>query len=78
MDLPDTICANARILPVELQQEALDFIAFISRRSKINPVPDNRLNTSTFIQKFAGCLGADFPDDISTLSLPDDAMRENF
>ena len=69
MDLPATICTQARALPVQLQREALDFIAYLAQRYSIPPVPKVELTTAAFIKQFAGCIGDDFSDEISMADL---------
>ena len=76
MNLPDTIYAHARALPVDLQREALDFIAWLEQRYGIRPPAGGALSTDVFIQRFAGSLGDDFPDDIGELDAAADTPRE--
>ncbi len=76
MNLPDAIDAHVRALPVDLQREALDFIAYLEKRYHIEVMDAPRLTTSAFIERFAGCLGDDFPDEIDDADLPSDAPRE--
>jgi hypothetical protein len=78
MDLPTTICTQARTLPVELQREALDFISYLGQRYNISPHSVGALSTAAFIKRFAGCIGDDFPNDVSTADLPNDSQRESF
>lgn len=76
MNLPDAIAAHVRALPVDLQREALDFIAYLEMRYHIEAKGSPRLTTSAFIERFAGSLGDDFPDDIDDTDLASDAPRE--
>jgi hypothetical protein len=76
MNLPDTIYAHARALPIDLQREALDFIAWLGRRYRNRPPAGGELGTDAFIQRFAGSLGDDFPDDIGELDAAADTPRE--
>ena len=78
MDLSATIYANAQGLPVELQREALDFITFLMQRYSPPLVSTGNSDTEAFIKKFAGCLGDDFPDDITSDDLVNDSHRETF
>jgi Protein of unknown function (DUF2281) len=78
MDLPATIYANAQGLPVELQREALDFITSLMQRQVTPPATHNNSDTEAFIKKFAGCLGDDFPDEITSDDLPNDCQRGVF
>ncbi len=76
MSLPDAIDAHVRVLPVHLQREALDFIAYLEKRYHIEAMAAPRLTTSDFIERFAGCLGEDFADEIDDADLPGDAPRD--
>ncbi|MBK7956441.1 MAG: hypothetical protein IPK02_22225 [Candidatus Accumulibacter sp.] len=76
MNLPDAIDAHVRVLPAHLQREALDFIAYLEKRYHIEGMDVPRLTTSAFIERFAGCLGDDFPDEIDDADLPGDAPRD--
>lgn len=76
MDLSAAIYSNAQNLPADLQREALDFIAFLKQRYCTATTTTRTLDTETFIQKFAGCLEDDFPDDITSADLPNDSARE--
>lgn len=78
MNLPDTIYAHARALPADLQRETLDFIAYLEHRYHITPPGVGELTTEAFIQRFAGSVGSDFPDDIDGAELSKDAPRESF
>lgn len=77
MNLPDTIYAHARALPADLQREALDFIAYLEQRYHIASAIPGRLTTEAFIERFAGSMGDDFPDDIDDAGLASDAPRES-
>jgi len=76
MNLPDTIYAHARALPVDLQRETLDFISYLEQRYRITPPIPRRLSTEAFIERFAGSVGNDFPDDINDADLAVDITRE--
>ncbi len=76
MNLPETIYAHAQALPADLQREALDFIAWLERRYAIKPPATGVLATEAFIQRFAGSIGSDFPDDIGDSGLAGDMQRE--
>jgi len=76
MNLPDAIDAHVRALPVHLQREALDFIAYLEKRYHIAAKVVPSLTTSAFIERFAGCLADDFPDDVDDTDLASDAPRE--
>lgn len=76
MDLPDAIHAHARALPVDLQRQTLDFIAWLEERYGVRPAEVRRSSTEAFIQRFAGSMGDDFPDDIDESGLTDDVPRE--
>jgi hypothetical protein len=78
MDLTDTISAHVRALPTQLQQEALDFIGYLTQRYSIAPASTGNLSTEAFIKQFAGCVGADFPDDIKLTDLAEDCKRDQF
>lgn len=78
MNLPDTIYAHARRLPPDLQREALAFIASLETRHRIQSSRIGRLGTEDFLRQFAGCLGADFPDDIVQPDAAADAPRETW
>ncbi|HLA35033.1 MAG TPA: DUF2281 domain-containing protein [Rhodocyclaceae bacterium] len=74
MNLSDTIYSHARALPAYLQREALDFIAYLEQRYHIAPATPStsgRLTTDAFIERFAGSVGDDFPDDIDELRAGD-------
>lgn len=75
MNLPDTIHAHARALPADLQREALDFIAWLEMRYHIQPADSNALTTEAFIERFAGSIGDDFPDEIDDSRLAGDLPR---
>lgn len=77
MNLPDTIYAHARALPVDLQRETLDFISYLEQRYRITPPIPRRLSTEAFIERFAGSVGNDFPDDINDADLMVDIPRES-
>ncbi|BAO81932.1 selenocysteine-specific translation elongation factor [Serpentinimonas raichei] len=80
MNLSDTIYAHARGLPADLQREALDFIAYLEQRYHITPATpatSGRLTTEAFIERIAGSVGDDFPDDIDDAGLASDAPRES-
>jgi len=82
MNLPDAIDAHVRVLPAHLQREALDFVAYLGKRYHIEAMDAPRLTTSAFmttsafIERFAGCLNDDFPDEIDDADLPSDAPRD--
>ena len=76
MNLPDAIAAHVRALPVDLQREALDFIAYLEMRYHIEAKGSPSLTTSAFIERFTGCLGDDFPNEIDDADLPSDAPRD--
>ncbi|MGS0755018.1 hypothetical protein ACVBEH_10070 [Roseateles sp. GG27B] len=76
MDLPHTIYDHARALPVHLQREALDFITYLEHRHRVAPPAQSPLTTEAFIQQFAGSIGPDFPSEIGTDGLADDAHRD--
>lgn len=76
MNLPETIYAHARALPTDLQRETLDFIAWLEKRYDIQPPDTGGLATEAFIQRFAGSIGDDFPDDIGDSGLAGDMPRE--
>lgn len=76
MDLPDAIYAHARALPADLQRQKLDFIAWLEERYDVRPAEVRRSSTEVFIQRFAGSMGDDFPDDIDESGLTDDVPRE--
>lgn len=63
MNLPEIIDAHVRGLPTELQREILAFIAGLEERHGLAS-PSPRLTTQAFIERFAGGLSDDFPDDI--------------
>lgn len=77
MNLSDTIYAHAQALPADLQREALDFIAYLEQRYHITPAIPRQLTTEAFIDRFAGSVGDDFPDDIDDAGLASDAPRES-
>ncbi|SBT04639.1 conserved hypothetical protein [Candidatus Accumulibacter aalborgensis] len=77
MNLPDAIDAHVRALPVDLQREALDFVAYLEKRYHIQAMDAPSLTTSAFIKRFAGCLGDDFPDNVDDTDLGCDAPRES-
>jgi hypothetical protein len=77
MNLPETIYANARALPVDLQRQALDFIAHLEQCYAIAPNTPGRLTTEGFIERVAGSLTDDYPDDIGDARLASDAPRES-
>lgn len=76
MNLPDTIYAHARVLPADLQREALDFISYLEHRYRITPPSPSRLSTEAFIERFAGTIGDDFPNNIDDTDLAVDIKRE--
>jgi len=77
MNLSDTIYAHARALPIDLQRETLDFIAYLEQRYHLVAAPPSRLTTEAFIARFAGSVDDDFPDDIDDTGLANDAPRES-
>jgi len=77
MNLSDTIYAHARALPADLQRETLDFIAYLEQRYNITPVVPGHLTTEAFIERFAGSIGDDFPDDVDDSELASDVPRES-
>lgn len=78
MDLPSTICERAQALPVQLQRETLDFMHYLGQRYNLSPVRTGELSTEAFIKQFAGCIGADFPNDVNEADLPNDSKRVSF
>ena len=79
MTLLKTIQAHLRVLPPDLQREALEFIASLEKRHRVaEPTPSVRapMSTEEFISRHAGSLGEDFPDDIDDSDLGIDAPRE--
>jgi hypothetical protein len=76
MNLPETIYSHVRALPADLQWETLDFIGYLEERYGVGPTTP-RLTTQTFIERFAGSLGDDFPDDIDEADLGQDVPRES-
>lgn len=76
MNIPDAIYSRAKILPLDLQREALDFIEYLEHRYVRVPTARPNLDTEAFLARFAGCLGDDFPDDIEELDQSLDALRE--
>lgn len=77
MNLSDTIYAHARVLPVNLQREALNYIDYLSHRHQVAPDVANRQATEVFIKQFAGSIADDFPDDVDELDLSGDVPRES-
>ncbi|WP_141055839.1 DUF2281 domain-containing protein [Tepidiphilus succinatimandens] len=79
MNLSEIIFDHAKRLPPPLQQEALDFISWLERRHGVRlPKPPRTVSqrTEVFLEKMAGCLGEDFPDDIDDADLGADTPRE--
>lgn len=76
MNLPETIYAHARALPTDLQRETLDFIAWLERRYAVQRPASGGMATDAFIQRFAGSIGDDFPDDIGDSGLAGDLPRD--
>jgi hypothetical protein len=76
MNLSDTIYAHAKVLPVNLQREALDFIDYLSHRHQVAVGRTGSTETAAFISRFAGTLGDDFPNDIDESDLGLDHARE--
>lgn len=76
MNLPDAIYAHARALPPDLQREALHFIAYLEQRYRVVPDRSGRMTTQAFIERFAGSVGDDFPNDIDDMDPAADAPRE--
>ncbi len=79
MNLSEIIFDHAKRLPPPLQQEALDFISWLERRHGVRlPKPARTVSqrTEVFLEKMAGCLGEDFPDDIDDADLGADTPRE--
>ena len=79
MTLLKTIEAHLRVLPPDLQREALEFIASLEKRYRVNAqTPSERAPVSTeeFISRHAGSLGEDLPDDIDGSDPRADAPRE--
>lgn len=77
MNLLETIYVHAKALPAELQRETLDFIEYLEQRYRVAPPSQQNTDTEGFITRFAGSLGADFPDDISDADMGVDAPRES-
>ena len=76
MNLPETIYSHVRALPADLQRETLDFVGYLENRYGLAP-PTPCLSTQAFIERFAGILGDDFPDDIDESDLGQDVPRES-
>jgi hypothetical protein len=76
MNLPETIYTHVRGLPADLQRETLDFVGFLEVRYGLAPATP-RLTMQAFIERFAGSLGDDFPDDIDDADLGVDVPRES-
>ena len=76
MNLAQTIYTHVSALPLDLQRETFDFIGFLEARYGLVPAAP-RLTTQEFIKRFAGSLGADFPDDVDAADLGQDVPRES-
>ena len=76
MNLSDTIYAHAKVLPVNLQRDALNFIDYLSHRYQSDAGRTSSMETAAFISRFAGTLGDDFPNDIDESDLGLDHARE--
>jgi hypothetical protein len=76
MNLAETIYSHVSALPTDLQRETLDFIGFLEARYGLAPAAP-RLTTQGFIDRFAGSLGEDFPDDVDAADLGRDGPRES-
>ena len=77
MNLPETIYAHARVLPVDLQRQTLDFITWLEQRYALAAQSSLLMDTTQFLQHFAGSLGDDFPDDVDTDDMGNDVVRES-
>ena len=76
MNLAETIYTHVSALPTDLQRETFDFIGFLEARYGLAPAAP-RLTTQGFIDRFAGSLGEDFPDDVDATDLGRDVPRES-
>lgn len=76
MNLRDTIDAHVRALPPELQREVLMWIEGLEQRRGLVAPPPGGLTTEAFIERLAGSISDDFPDDIDDLDVALDAPRE--
>ena len=76
MNLAETIYTHVSALPTDLQRETFDFIGFLEARYGLAPAAP-RLTTQGFIDRFAGSLGEDFPDDVNAADLGRDGPRES-
>ncbi len=76
MNLVETIYTHVSALPADLQRETLDFIGFLEARYGLAPASQG-LTTQGFIERFAGSLGDDFPDDVDGADLGQDVPRES-
>ncbi|MHB8763423.1 MAG: DUF2281 domain-containing protein [Deferrisomatales bacterium] len=80
MNLAEEIQAHVQVLPPMLQKETLDFIGYLEGRYGIAPpvVPASASSTTEeFINRHAGVLGDDFPDDIDDSDLGVDVPRDS-
>lgn len=77
MNLPDTIHAHAKALPPELQRQTLDFITWLEQRHARRQLAAGG-ETEQFLQRVAGTLGDDFPDDIGDDDLAADLPRDDW
>lgn len=73
MNLSEMIYSHAQALPEDLQREALDFIEYLEQRRGRRVTP---MTTEAFLERFAGCLGGDFPDDVGEEDWGTDVPRE--
>jgi len=76
MNLAETIYTHVSALPPDLQRETFDFISFLEARYGLAPAAP-RLTTQSFIDRFAGSLGEDFPNDVDAADLGRDIPRES-
>ncbi len=72
MNLTATIQAHFLMSPPHLQREALHCIGYLEQRYRLESTTTTRMTTGQFITRFAGCLSADFLDDIDTSDLASD------
>ena len=77
MNLSENIYAHAQALPIDLQRETLDFIAYLEQRYRITSKQTPRITTQAFLARFAGCLSDDFPNEIGDADLAHDRARES-
>jgi len=72
MSIAETIYQRSLNLPEDAAREALDFVTFLEARY----TKQQEISWQTTVERFAGALDEDFPDDIDESDLGQDSHRD--